>query len=226
MSLHIFPSYRLLVHWSNVYTWQIRYQATRKSAVLILIDAFRPLMLFTYIDNRLLASLIANESQINKMKARSCDNPRLPVAWQPVPFTSRKTCWNSDESKSTRYCRVAPFITMAGQPYWAKASSLSRFHDHTQTYDTRFVSSGWRISPSQRTVPDITQHSQRTDIYASGRIRTGNPSNWAAADARFRPRGHWDRRAAHLDYSQLDFTQIEQGDAGMEPETPGATYRT
>jgi len=28
-------------------------------------------------------------------------------------------------------------FTVAQQPWWAKASSLSRLHDHTQTHNTR-----------------------------------------------------------------------------------------
>jgi hypothetical protein len=32
-----------------------------------------------------------------------------------------------------------------------------------------------------------------TDIYASGGIKTRNPSKRAAANPRLRPRGHWDR---------------------------------
>jgi hypothetical protein len=42
-------------------------------------------------------------------------------------------------------------------------------------------------SPSQRPLPDNTQHSQETDIYAPGGIRTHNLSKWAAADPRLRP---------------------------------------
>jgi hypothetical protein len=49
-------------------------------------------------------------------------------------------------------------------------------------------------SPSQRPLPDNTQHSQETDIHALGGIRTRNPSKRGAADPRLRPRGHWDRR--------------------------------
>ena len=45
------------------------------------------------------------------------------------------------------------------------------------------------IVPSQRTVPDNTQHSQQTDIHAPDGIRTLNPSKRAAADTRLRPRG-------------------------------------
>jgi hypothetical protein len=50
------------------------------------------------------------------------------------------------------------------------------------------------IGPSQKHLPDNThtQHSQETDIHASGGIRNGNPSKRAAVDPRPRPRGHWD----------------------------------
>ena len=37
-----------------------------------------------------------------------------------------------------------------------------------------------------------TPHSKDTDIRAAGGIRTRIPSKWAAADARLRPRVHWD----------------------------------
>ena len=50
------------------------------------------------------------------------------------------------------------------------------------------------ISPSQRPLPDNTQHSQQTNIYAPGGIRTHNLSRRAAEDLRLRPRGHWDRQ--------------------------------
>ena len=49
------------------------------------------------------------------------------------------------------------------------------------------------ISPSQRPLPDNTQHSQQTNIHAPGGIRTHNLSRRAARDLRLRPRGHWDR---------------------------------
>jgi len=38
-------------------------------------------------------------------------------------------------------------------------------------------------------IPDNTQHSQETDIHASGKIRTHNPSKRAAADPHLRQRG-------------------------------------
>ena len=49
------------------------------------------------------------------------------------------------------------------------------------------------ISPSQRPLPDNTQHSQQTNIHVPGGIRTHNLSRRAAEDLRLRTRGHWDR---------------------------------
>jgi hypothetical protein len=46
------------------------------------------------------------------------------------------------------------------------------------------------ISPTQRTLPDITQHSQETDIHAPVGFEPLNPSKQAAADARRRPRSY------------------------------------
>ena len=69
---------------------------------------------------------------------------------------------------------------------------------HTTTHHSRYDSSGRVISPSQRPLPDNTQHSQQTDINAAGGIRTHNLSSRAAADLRLRPRGHWDRPHVHI----------------------------
>ena len=57
-------------------------------------------------------------------------------------------------------------------PQWARASSFTRFLDHTTTHHIRQDSSGRVISSSQRPVPDNTQHSQQTNIHAPGGIRT------------------------------------------------------
>ena len=46
---------------------------------------------------------------------------------------------------------------------------------------------------THRPLPDNTQHSQHTDIYAPSGIRTQNLSRRAAADLRLRPRGNWHR---------------------------------
>ena len=61
------------------------------------------------------------------------------------------------------------------------------------THHSRYNPSGRVISPSQRPLPDNTQHSQQTNIHAPGGIRTHNLSRRAAEDLRLRPRGHWDR---------------------------------
>ena len=53
------------------------------------------------------------------------------------------------------------------------------------------LGSGRVLRPTQRPLPDNTQHSQQTDIHAPSRIRTHNPSNRAAADPRLRPRVDW-----------------------------------
>ena len=63
------------------------------------------------------------------------------------------------------------------------------------------------ISPSQRPLPDNTQHSQQTNIHAAGGIRTHNRSRRAAVDLRLRPRGHWDR--LHLELLQAIKTREE-----------------
>jgi hypothetical protein len=46
------------------------------------------------------------------------------------------------------------------------------------------------ISPTQRPVPDNTQHSQETEIHVPSGIRTRNPSKRTAVHPRLRPRGH------------------------------------
>jgi hypothetical protein len=51
----------------------------------------------------------------------------------------------------------------------------------------------WTSDQYDAQISDNTQHSQETDIYASGGIRTRNPSNQETADPRLRQRGHWDR---------------------------------
>jgi len=48
-------------------------------------------------------------------------------------------------------------------------------------------------SPTRRSLPDNTQHSQETNIHAPGGIRTSNPSKQAAAEPRLKRRGHRDR---------------------------------
>ena len=75
---------------------------------------------------------------------------------------------------------------------WAKASSLSKLHDHTQSHYIRQDSFGRVIRPTQRPLRASTQHSQQKDTHAPGGIRTCNLKKRAAADLSFRPREHWD----------------------------------
>ena len=65
---------------------------------------------------------------------------------------------------------------------------------HTTTHHNQQGSSGRVISSSQRSPPDNTQHSQQTNIHASGGIRIHNFSRRAAADLSLRPLDHWDRQ--------------------------------
>ena len=86
------------------------------------------------------------------------------------------------------------FPLWRSSPQWARASSFTRFLDHTQRRATvgRTPLNEW--SARRRDLYLTTQHSQQTDIHAPGGIRTHNLSRRAAADVRLRPRGHWDRR--------------------------------
>ena len=70
--------------------------------------------------------------------------------------------------------------------YGAPIIDVSR--SHTTTQHSRYDSSGWVISSSQRPLPDKTQHSQQTNIHAPGGIRTHDLSRRAATDLRLRRR--------------------------------------
>ena len=76
-----------------------------------------------------------------------------------------------------------PPLPRSDSPYWVRASKL---HDHTQTHHTRQEFSGRVISPSQRPLPDFTQHSQKTSIHVPDVIRNRKPSKHSVADPRLR----------------------------------------
>jgi len=67
-------------------------------------------------------------------------------------------------------------------PQWAKASSLSRIHDHTQIDTSHSVGFFWTSDQPDAETTDNTQHSQQTDIHASGGIRIHNLKRRTAAD--------------------------------------------
>ena len=68
------------------------------------------------------------------------------------------------------------------------------FIDYTQSHYTRQDASARVIGLTQRPLPDNAQHSQQTDIHASGRMRIRNTSKRAAVEPCLRPRDHLDRR--------------------------------
>ena len=86
------------------------------------------------------------------------------------------------------------FLLWRCDPTWVMAASFLRFStSYTTTHHSRQDSSGRAISSSQRPLLDNTQHSHKTNIHATGGIRTHDLSRWAAVDLRLRPPGHWDR---------------------------------
>jgi hypothetical protein len=67
---------------------------------------------------------------------------------------------------------------MARQPpQWARTSSFTRFLCHSVTHCSRWDSSGRVISPTQRPLPDNTQHSQQKTTHDPGAIRTTIPAD-------------------------------------------------
>ena len=57
---------------------------------------------------------------------------------------------------------------MAQRPVLAQDLLFIELHDHTQTQHTRQDSSGRVISPTQRPLPDNTQHSHDTFMSSTG----------------------------------------------------------
>jgi hypothetical protein len=87
------------------------------------------------------------------------------------------------------------FFSVALRPNAGHILILEVSKLHTTTQHSRYDSSRQMISSSQKPLPDNTQE---TNIHAPGRIQTHDLSRRAAADLRFRPRGHWDRLPTHL----------------------------
>ena len=78
------------------------------------------------------------------------------------------------------------------------------------------------ISPSQRPLPDNTEHSQQTNIHAPGGIRTHDRSRRAAVDLPPRLRGQWDRLFTNTwsTISQKRFTLHRQRRGNVESLHP------
>jgi hypothetical protein len=75
---------------------------------------------------------------------------------------------------------------------WAKASSDTRFLDHTQPRTTvgRTTLDEWSARRRDLYLTTQNTHTQQTDIHDPGGIRTHNLSRGATSDLRLRPRGH------------------------------------
>jgi len=103
---------------------------------------------------------------------------------------------NSPLQYCQRFCKICLFHKISDLQiffYGSTAPSGPRPHYRGFTITLRH-SSGLVFSPTQISLPNNTQHSQGTNIHASGVIRTRNPSMRPAADPCLRQRGHWDQQ--------------------------------
>ena len=108
------------------------------------------------------------------------------------------------------------FFSAQQPPHWARASSFTKFLDHTQrrTAFGRTPLDEWSARSRELY---LTEHNtqKQTDIHVPGGIRTRNLSMRAAADLRLRTRGHWDGR----DWSWWCLIVLIRGDCSHEVET-------
>jgi hypothetical protein len=89
------------------------------------------------------------------------------------------------------------FLPWRSSPDWARAPSLSRFHDHTQTHLDEWPA---RL----RDLYLITHNTHRRQIFMlPAGIRTHISSKWVAAEPSRRPRGYWDRPIIFLVYKNV-----------------------
>ena len=84
-------------------------------------------------------------------------------------------------------------ITMFSFPLSVARPPLTGLRDYTQTHHTRQDSSGRMISPTQKPLPDNTQHSQETNIHFPAEF---GPTRSASE----RPQAHaFDSKATGID---------------------------
>jgi hypothetical protein len=103
------------------------------------------------------------------------------------------------------------FVFWRDGPQRGRASSFTRFLDHTQRPTTVVRTPLDEFSSSQRPLPDNTQLSQQTNIHARGGIRSHSLNRRAAADLRLSPRGHWDRQYFIRQMKHLRDLRLSQG---------------
>jgi hypothetical protein len=77
--------------------------------------------------------------------------------------------------------------------------------DHTQTHTTVSRTPLDEGSARRRDLYLTTQTLYKTNIHASGGIRTLDPSKRSAADLHLRPRGHWDRRELKICFPEVEY---------------------
>jgi len=123
---------------------------------------------------------------------RICLNTFQQMKWFVWNFV-RRPC-----HKETRNFRLSLLFSIIvcfwrDSPQWARASSFTRFLDHTP----QTVGLLWT---SDQLVAETYTSQHTTDIHASSGIRTHNLSRRAAADLRIRPRGHWDQLFYHYNH--------------------------
>jgi len=91
-------------------------------------------------------SLSIPSSRVNRSKKMGS------IGWPETSVSSSIAAWKPRRAKTQLYSdgsgkpRIAIFFSSLNSPQWARASSLSRLHDHTQTHDIRKDSSGRAIS--------------------------------------------------------------------------------
>jgi hypothetical protein len=120
----------------------------------------------------------------------SCGSAAQHGLWPSIalqPSASYGLLWLCSPARAMASCGSA-----AQRELWPP--HITRFLDHTQLRATVGRTPLERvISPSQRSQPENTQHTQQTNIHATGGIRTHDRRRRAAVDLRLRSRGRWDR---------------------------------
>jgi len=97
------------------------------------------------------------------------------------------------------YIYIYIYFLGATTPQWARASSITRFLDHTQRRTTvgRTPLEKWSARRRDLYLTTHNTHNRQTSMPPGG-FRTHNLSRRAAADLRLRPRGHWNWSATVL----------------------------
>ena len=117
-------------------------------------------------------------------------NPEEKNADHLVPPSPSAYLLSTTHSKDVRFPWVTLYFHSPVSGFSLLVFKVSISHT---THHRRYNSSGRVINPSQRPLPDNTQHSQQTNIHDRGGIRTHNLSRREAENLCLRPCGHWDR---------------------------------